>query len=364
MKKIIDFLRKIGVLHVSKSDYYSGEYDTHEDLKEKNKESAAGQGSQPENVRVGAQNAQNTQSVQGEQENHVPKTPREKKGKTAFLVTAGFLTFLLLIFILSVGIKFSSLFLVFLYGGFIYFMHKRLLAGSFNVIFMIVVSIILVVVLLMLVPSDSGNDFKVSPDDKAESATNLEKYDGKVYNVSSKDDVITGTVALTHQADINRLRVTYNLQISATYPENKVCFAGTDPIPCRTIDYFNYAGGLNHPEPDFIVSGQVYPNFCDSFQDILDPKDYSRSYYINCWIGKELGFQETGMYFFGAETTYKSYIDFTKADTFTVYDATPYVIREHNIEGSTGKASEQYKMNEAVTNGEEIARYELEFTER
>ena len=36
MGKITDFLRKIGLLHVSKGDYVTGEFDNREDLKEKN----------------------------------------------------------------------------------------------------------------------------------------------------------------------------------------------------------------------------------------------------------------------------------------------------------------------------------------
>mgnify|MGYP005838632767 CR=1 FL=1 len=38
MGKITDFMRKIGLLHVSKGDYVTGEFDDRKDLKEKNKE--------------------------------------------------------------------------------------------------------------------------------------------------------------------------------------------------------------------------------------------------------------------------------------------------------------------------------------
>ncbi|MBD3300378.1 MAG: hypothetical protein GF347_03425 [Candidatus Moranbacteria bacterium] len=37
MKKIIDFFRKIGLLRMSKGDYYTGEYDSRDDLKKEKK---------------------------------------------------------------------------------------------------------------------------------------------------------------------------------------------------------------------------------------------------------------------------------------------------------------------------------------
>lgn len=39
MGKITGFLRKIGILHVSKGDYQTGEFDNREDLKKENKDS-------------------------------------------------------------------------------------------------------------------------------------------------------------------------------------------------------------------------------------------------------------------------------------------------------------------------------------
>lgn len=49
MKKITDFLRKIGVLHVSSGDYQTGDLDTREDLKEKPEEAAQSGDQQKEN---------------------------------------------------------------------------------------------------------------------------------------------------------------------------------------------------------------------------------------------------------------------------------------------------------------------------
>lgn len=345
MKKFLDILRKLGLLQVSSGDYMTGEFDSRSDLKSKPKTEAApsdGETTPPPNDGGAATPPAGSPETQ-------PSKGRRGVGIFwAILIVA---ILLLLLLLSSSGFSLWFFILLVLWAIFLYKTHASIAAGTIAMGKMwIIVVILLVLTIASFGESEEGDSLTKNTAEQVPIGTMLD--------LVSEDGAVINT-AVTEITDYG-VRVSYRVIIDKDLPVNKRCYGGNSPFPCRGIDNYNYVtsftvqrDGELGPKPE-----RLWPVFCDGgakLSDVIDPLNE-----VTCWFGKPET-ERTGQFYTSGSYVFESYNDVPEAfSTFTVYDAKPFVTREHNVE-EDGKSSGMETIDTfgAVEEGDVVAEFTM-----
>lgn len=178
MKQVMDFLRKIGFLHVSSGDYQTGEFDSRKDLKKK-KGSAGGA-------------------------KQVNKKISGKKGMLLFWIMLVITGLFLLSVLVSYGFRFWLLIMLVAWFFFFRFLHKQILAGKLKIAKIIIIYVVLFIFsLIFLVPSNDSssggslNDSSSGIEKSGALEVNQANFSSFIFGSDSSGGHKTDTVHLT-----------------------------------------------------------------------------------------------------------------------------------------------------------------------
>lgn len=142
MKKITDFLRSIGLLHTSKGDFQTGEFDDRKDIKESDAHSSQ----KPEGAPV---QSEKNSGADGQQDQNSEGIGR----KVTFWI---FLVVAIFFLLAAVGSGWIFFLMIIVWGGVLYFLKQWAFAGKFSMLSVVITLVVVFIFSFIIIPTDEG----------------------------------------------------------------------------------------------------------------------------------------------------------------------------------------------------------------
>ena len=276
MKKIIDFLRKIGLIHVGSGNYYTGEFDSRKDLKK-----------------------------EGRQVSGTSDKGGKKKGIFMFRFVAFFAVLFLIFALVVLGFSFWFFVVTLAWVWFVYSIKKSFRTGLFvfkSVLIYFSITFFVTLVIVIFTTSSNSSSPTTSADKTMCRANNLSKKinDRVTTDIVDKSTINDKTKKSYDLSELDNLAFGYEVKETAEgeYVLSELCEGEKtlssvdfedDSVFHQDTDGFNSSGG-NHTN---FTSEQSDGSFS---RDIESPGDYTVYTYASSdgekwYIAGELQFQ-------------------------------------------------------------------------
>lgn len=156
MSKLTDNLRKAGVLHTSKGDYQTGEFDDRKDMKDKEVSAQSAASSAPQT----GEGSEGPMKNMDDQKNDLPEeNPSEKKSSTGRKVTFWFAIICAAFFLLmSLGSWGVFTLTIVIWSGLLYLLKLWAFSAKFSTVLITFAFLGVFILSFMIVPTDTDTD--------------------------------------------------------------------------------------------------------------------------------------------------------------------------------------------------------------